>query len=159
MEVSERVSWLVITSSNIVGGRLRVSLRSKIFADLSLQDFAVNAIAINEKLVQGILPLLGRSWSFSLGGRDRFLAASSVSSSTITIVSRITVTTGHNRATGVFLRSTPGLAQKREHDGKEKRNLANLRTLRLAGNCWAARVQSWALLSLQRVGQLAPFSQ
>ena len=55
----------------------------------------MDAITSDEKFVQGAL--LGRSRSFSLGGRDGFLAAS-VSSSTITIVSR--VATGHSLSTG-----------------------------------------------------------
>ena len=80
----------------------------------------MNALATNEKLVQGILPLLRWSWSVSLGSRDRFLAASSVSSSTITIVSWVTVATGHSRATGnMFVK--PGLAHSRECDGQRKR--------------------------------------
>ena len=56
----------------------------------------MDAITSNEKFVQGAL--LGRSRSFSLGRRDGFLAASSVPSSTITIVSR--VATGHGLSTG-----------------------------------------------------------
>ena len=58
----------------------------------------MDALAINEKFVQGFLPWLGWSWSFSLGERGRFLAAS-VSSSTITIVSWVTVATVHSRTT------------------------------------------------------------
>lgn len=60
----------------------------------------MDALATNEKLIQGILPLLGWSWSFSLGGRDRLLPASSVSSSAITVVSCVTIATGHSRAPG-----------------------------------------------------------
>ena len=58
----------------------------------------MNSFATNEKFVQGILSLLGWSWSFSLGDRGRFLAASSISS-TITIVPWVTVATGHVRTT------------------------------------------------------------
>ena len=85
----------------------------------------MDAITSNEEFVQGAL--LGRSRSFSLGGRDGFLAASSVSSSTITIVSRFA--TGHSLSTGdVWIKKSldkPGLAHSRECDGKNKGNPAN----------------------------------
>ena len=85
----------------------------------------MDAITSNEKFVQGTL--LGGSRSFSLGGRDRFLAASSVSSSTITIVSR--VATGHGLSTGDVCVGTcldmPGLAHGRECGGKNTGNPAD----------------------------------
>ena len=82
----------------------------------------MDAITSDEKFVQGAL--LGRPRSFSLGGRDGFLAASSVSSSTITIVSR--VATGHGLSTGDVCvekcLGKPGFAHGRECSGKNTGN-------------------------------------
>lgn len=86
------------TWSNIVSRRSRVRLRSKIFADFSLQDFAMDAFTVNEELVQisAVLPWWCRSFSFNADGLSLELAASPVASATVTIFS-VTVATSHGR--------------------------------------------------------------
>lgn len=53
-----------------------MSLGSKILANLSLQDSAMNALATNPVFIQGILSRRRWSWTFSLRGRRRFLKLS-----------------------------------------------------------------------------------
>ena len=51
-----------------------MSLGSKIVANLSLQDFAMNALATNEEFIQAFLPRLRWSWNYYLRERRGFLS-------------------------------------------------------------------------------------